>query len=66
MLSTLRNAWKIPELRKRLLWTLLIVAIYRIGNHIPVPGIDPTKLKGVAESSRINKLLWLNIWWSTK
>lgn len=51
MLSTLRNAWKIPELRKRLLWTLLIVAIYRIGNHIPVPGIDPTKLKGVAESS---------------
>lgn len=51
MLSTLRNAWKIPELRKRLLWTLLIVAIYRIGNHIPVPGIDPTKLKSVAESS---------------
>lgn len=51
MLSTLRNAWKVPDLRKRLLWTLLIVAIYRIGNHIPVPGIDPSKLKSVAESS---------------
>lgn len=51
MLSTLRNAWKVPELRKRLLWTLFIVAIYRMGNHIPVPGIDASKLKSVAESS---------------
>jgi preprotein translocase subunit SecY len=51
MLSTLRNAWKVPELRKRLLWTLFIVAIYRMGNHIPVPGIDTAKLKSVAESS---------------
>ena len=40
MLSTLRNAWKVPELRKRFLWTIFLVAIFRIGTHIPVPGID--------------------------
>ena len=40
MLSTLRNAWKVPELRKRFLWTIFLVAIFRIGIHIPVPGID--------------------------
>lgn len=40
MLSTLRNAWKTPELRKKILWTLFLVAIFRIGSHIPVPLID--------------------------
>lgn len=40
MVGTLKNAWKVGELRKRLLFTLLIVVIYRIGSHIPVPGID--------------------------
>ncbi|MBP2033104.1 preprotein translocase subunit SecY [Clostridium algifaecis] len=44
MLSTLRNAWKVPELRKRLLFTLFMVVIFRMGNFIPVPGIDTTKL----------------------
>ncbi len=37
MLTTLRNAWKIPELRRKLLFTLLILLLYRIGNVIPVP-----------------------------
>ena len=39
-MSTLRNVLKIPELRNKLLFTLLMVAIYRFGSHIPVPGID--------------------------
>ena len=39
MLSTLRNAWKVPDLRKRLLCTILLVAVFRMGIHIPVPGI---------------------------
>lgn len=43
MLSTLRNAWKVPDLRKKLLWTIFLVAIFRIGSHIPVPGVDITK-----------------------
>lgn len=40
MLSTLRNAWKIPDLRKKILFTLLMLAFFRLGAAIPVPGID--------------------------
>ncbi len=40
MLSTLRNAWRIPELRKKLLFTLLIILLYRLGNVIPVPFVN--------------------------
>lgn len=44
MLATLRNAWKVPDLRKRLLFTCLMIALFRLGNYIPVPGIDTAKL----------------------
>ena len=40
MFATLQNAWKIPELRKKLIFTALILLLYRIGNVIPVPYID--------------------------
>ncbi len=40
MFKTLRNAWAIPELRKKLIFTILIMLLYRIGNVIPVPYID--------------------------
>ena len=40
MFKTLRNAWNIPELRKKLIFTVLILLLYRIGNVIPVPYID--------------------------
>ena len=40
MLKTLQNAWRIPELRKKLMFTLLILLLYRIGNVIPVPLVD--------------------------
>jgi preprotein translocase, SecY subunit len=41
MLEILRNAWKIPDLRRKLLFTIAMLIIYRIGSHIPVPGLDP-------------------------
>ncbi|WP_346937915.1 preprotein translocase subunit SecY [uncultured Clostridium sp.] len=44
MLSTLRNAWRVPELRKRILFTLMIVIIFRMGVFIPVPGVDASKI----------------------
>lgn len=44
MLTTLRNAWKIKEIRTRLLYMLLILLIVRIGTHLPVPGVDLTQL----------------------
>ena len=51
MLSTLKNALKVPELRKKMLWTLFFVAIFRMGTNIPVPGVDPTILKQASENS---------------
>lgn len=53
MLSTLRNAWKVPELRKRLIFTVFIVAIFRMGNYIPVPGIDTSVLKHISQSDSL-------------
>ncbi|MEG1003170.1 MAG: preprotein translocase subunit SecY [Clostridium sp.] len=53
MLSTLRNAWKVPELRKRFYWTIFLVAIFRMGSHIPVPGISADFLKGYAQSGNL-------------
>ena len=40
MIETIRNAWKVPELRKKLLFTIFILLIYRVGNAVPVPYID--------------------------
>ena len=44
MFQTLRNAWKVPELRKKLIITVLLIAVYRLGNCILVPGVNPSKL----------------------
>lgn len=49
MLSTLRNAWKVPELRRRIIFTIFMVAIIRMGNHIPVPGIDTGALSNLTK-----------------
>ncbi|MGM9591788.1 MAG: preprotein translocase subunit SecY [Oscillospiraceae bacterium] len=40
MLQTLRNAWKIDDLRKKILFTLVIILLYRLGNAVPVPYVD--------------------------
>ncbi|GAA0127323.1 MULTISPECIES: preprotein translocase subunit SecY [Clostridium] len=53
MLSTLRNAWKVPELRKRMLFTLFIVVIFRLGIFIPVPGVDASKLASLSSSGTL-------------
>ncbi|MCG8541302.1 MAG: preprotein translocase subunit SecY [Clostridia bacterium] len=47
MLSTLKNAWKIPDLRKRILYTLMMFAVFRLGANIPVPGVDKTILENM-------------------
>ena len=50
MLQTLRNAWKIPELRKKIIFTLFILMLYRVGNVIPVPYIDTLTLASYFDS----------------
>src|SRR5215213_5401975 len=51
MLGSLANAWKIPELRTRLLFTFAMLAAYRLGAYIPLPGVDPSVLGGGLQSS---------------
>ena len=50
MIETLRNAWKIPELRKKLMFTALVLLLYRIGNVVPVPFIDVASLTSYFDS----------------
>ena len=45
MIETFRNAWKIPDLRKKLLFTFFIIVIYRVGGTVPVPFLDADKLR---------------------
>ena len=49
MFQTLRNAWKIPDLRKRMLYTLVMIVIFRLGTFIPVPGLNASVLQGLVE-----------------
>ncbi len=44
MIETFENVFKIPELRKRILFTLALLVVYRVGGHVPTPGIDPQAL----------------------
>lgn len=44
LITTLTNIWKVEELRKRILYTLLLLFIYRVGCHVVLPGVDPEKL----------------------
>jgi len=43
-LETLRNIWAIEDLRKRVMFTFALLAVYRLGSHIPTPGVDPVAL----------------------
>ncbi|HEV2722942.1 MAG TPA: preprotein translocase subunit SecY [Thermoanaerobaculia bacterium] len=43
-LETLRNIWAIEDLRKRVIFTFALLAVYRLGSHIPTPGVDPVAL----------------------
>ncbi|MGM9661211.1 MAG: preprotein translocase subunit SecY, partial [Faecousia sp.] len=59
MLQTLQNAWKIPELRKKIIFTLFILLIYRVGNVIPVPFIDVATLSNYFDSVLSTTILGL-------
>ena len=51
MLETIKNAWKIPEIRKKILFTFFIIIVFRIGSVIPVPFVDPAVVREAASSS---------------
>ena len=57
MFKTLFNAWKIPELRKKMLYTILLLAIFRLGCHITAPGVNLMNLQIIGEHSQENPIL---------
>ena len=59
MIQTLVNAWKIPELRKKIMFTALILLLYRIGNVIPVPFVDVALMSEYFNSVLSNTVLGL-------
>ena len=66
MFKTIRNAWSIPDLRRKILFTLLIIVVFRIGSVIPVPFLDTTALAEAMKlitdnpDSSTNMLAYLN------
>ncbi len=52
MFEKFANIFRIPDLRKRILFTLGLLAVYRLGGHIPTPGVDANKLQQFFESNR--------------
>jgi preprotein translocase subunit SecY len=52
VLSSLKNIFRVPDLRNKILFTLLIIALYRLGSHIPTPGVDFNAVKQLEDQSR--------------
>jgi preprotein translocase subunit SecY len=50
-IETLRNIWRIEDLRKRIIYTLGILLVYRLGSYVTLPGIDPTQLAGLKQQT---------------
>ena len=59
MFTTLRNAWKIPELRKKMIFTLFVLLIYRLGSCVPVPYVDVAALSTYFSQQLSNTVLGL-------
>ncbi len=57
MFNTIKNAWRIPDLRKKMLFTLFIIIVFRFGSVIPVPFLDASALSALMESAAENTAL---------
>ncbi|HAL64398.1 MAG TPA: preprotein translocase subunit SecY, partial [Bacteroidales bacterium] len=61
IIQTLRNIFQIEELRQRILYTLGIIVIYRLGSYITLPGIDPNELTAISNQTKDGLLGLLNM-----
>jgi preprotein translocase subunit SecY len=61
LLSWLANAWRVPELRRRVLFTALVLALYRLGSWMPAPGVDSQAIKDYFGSQGGSVLGLLNL-----
>ncbi|HEX8731398.1 MAG TPA: hypothetical protein VF725_05000, partial [Ktedonobacterales bacterium] len=51
MWNRLRSMWTVPDLRKKILFTLLMLLVFRLMAYVPVPGIDPKNLSAIINKS---------------
>lgn len=58
MLAIIQNIFNIPELRRRILFTLGMLAVYRVGCHVPLPGVDRVVLAQFFEGTQGTLLGW--------
>lgn len=61
MLETIKNAWKVPEIRKKILFTFFIIIVFRIGSVIPVPFVDPEMVRQLAANGENQFFGYLSI-----
>ncbi len=57
LIQTLKNIWSIEELRGKILFTIMMIAIYRVGSHVVLPGINPNEIQKAGESTGILGLI---------
>ena len=60
LISTIQDIWKIEELRNKIILTLGLMVVYRLAAQVPLPGIDPTQLSGIASKTQDGLLGLLN------
>lgn len=61
MLKNLRKAWSVPEIRKRILYTILLIVVFRLGSHISVPFVDFVKLDSLMQNANEGLLGLVNL-----
>ncbi|MBD0348222.1 MAG: preprotein translocase subunit SecY [Thermoleophilia bacterium] len=61
MFAWLANAWRVPDLRRRVLFTAFILGIYRLGSWVPAPGIDSEQIEGYFDRQGGTVLSLLNL-----
>ena len=62
MLSSLKNMFKVPDLRNKILFTLVVICLYRLGSHVPVPGIDFSAVQRLQSAAKAGGVLgFLNL-----
>src|ERR671915_36311 len=61
LLGAFVNAFKVPDLRKKILFTLLIIAVYRFGSHVPTPGIDVQAAQDFAAGAQGGVFQFINL-----
>ena len=59
MIKTFINAWKVKDIRAKMLYTLILIVVYRLGSFIPVPSVDGSKLGNMI--SQYDFLSFLNL-----